>query len=89
MNEPSIVDAKTIVDLSEFRGIEGRVLTIVESIGLPEKQEAALKGLIRQAIWHNDFARFYIWPQSYDKVYAFMREIDKGRVAQSMPRKSK
>lgn len=31
--------------------IEGKVLTILESAGLPDKQEEALKGLIRSAIW--------------------------------------
>lgn len=31
--------------------IVGRVLTLVEAIGLPNKQEEALKGLITQAVW--------------------------------------
>ena len=32
--------------------IEGKILTILETAGLPEKQEEAMKGLIRGAIWN-------------------------------------
>jgi hypothetical protein len=35
----------------EVGDIEGKLLTIVESIGLPESQEKAVKGLVRQALW--------------------------------------
>lgn len=30
--------------------IVGKVLTLIEAVGLPQKQEEALKGLLRQAI---------------------------------------
>lgn len=35
----------------DLNDIIGKVLTIVESAGLQEKQESAIKGLIRQAVW--------------------------------------
>lgn len=34
-----------------FRMLEGRILTIVETIGLPQKQEDAIKSIIRSDIW--------------------------------------
>jgi hypothetical protein len=41
----------------ELRNHIGQVLTIIDSIGLPEKQEKAIKDLIKQAtwkeLWHN------------------------------------
>ena len=35
----------------EIREIEGKILTLIESMGVPQKQEDAVKGLVRQAIW--------------------------------------
>ena len=34
-----------------FRMLEGRILTAVETIGLPQKQEDAIKSIIRSDIW--------------------------------------
>jgi hypothetical protein len=36
---------------STFRMLEGRILTVIETIGLPEKQEEAIKSIIRSDIW--------------------------------------
>ena len=35
----------------EIRDMEGKLLTLIETMGLQEKQESAIKGLIRQVIW--------------------------------------
>lgn len=35
-----------------FRDFEGIVLTILESFGLPERQEEAAKAQLRKAIWN-------------------------------------
>jgi hypothetical protein len=62
----------TIIVVREYdiNDIIGKVLTIVESAGLPTKQEEAIKGLVRQAFWNTidvptrvilsetDFAKF-------------------------------
>ena len=46
---------------SQFLGnITGRVLTIAESLGLPDKQEEAIKGLLRQAIFKDEHRTVYI-----------------------------
>jgi hypothetical protein len=39
------------IEDDEVRRLEGRLLTIVEAVGLPTKQEEALKGLVRQEVW--------------------------------------
>lgn len=38
-----------------FRDFEGKLLTLLESMGLPEKQENAIKSYVRNLVW--DFAR--------------------------------
>jgi hypothetical protein len=39
----------------QFREFEGRLLTLVESMGLPDKQEQAIKSYVRRELW--DFVR--------------------------------
>ena len=73
MNEP--ITAKVIVDLFYIRAIEGRILTIVESIGMPQKQEDAVKGLIRQAIWEDLNRAQYIFEHQYARVYKFLNDL--------------
>lgn len=34
-----------------FKNIEGQLLTIIEAMGLSEKQENAIKSYVRQAVW--------------------------------------
>lgn len=36
-----------------FKQLEGRLLTILEMMGVSEKQESAVRGYIAQAIWGN------------------------------------
>ncbi len=38
--------------------IQGRVLTILESLGLPATQEKAAKDLLRKAIWENIYTEW-------------------------------
>ncbi len=53
-----------------FKNLEGRLLTLVESMGLPEKQEEAVKGYMRREVWGTVY-------QSYHISDAIMVEIDK------------
>lgn len=41
----------SVFDDSHFSHLEGRLLTILESIGLPEGQEKAVKDLVRSELW--------------------------------------
>jgi hypothetical protein len=34
-----------------FQKLEGKLLTIIETIGLEKKQEEAIKSLVRQSVW--------------------------------------
>ena len=49
-----------VVDQNRFSGIEGRILTTIETIGLPEKQEQAIKSLIRRQVWEDFLDNVYI-----------------------------
>lgn len=58
--------------------LQGRILTLIEAIGLPEKQENSLKSLITQTIWNTitDEA-VYISDKRYTEIrnlYQKMRE---------------
>lgn len=35
----------------QFRELEGKMLTLLETLGLPDKQEKAIKTQVRRAIW--------------------------------------
>lgn len=35
----------------EIKCLEGKLLTIIEMLGLPESQERATKGMLRQTLW--------------------------------------
>ena len=42
-----------VIEQGETSRLEGRLLTLIEAIGMPDKQEEALKGLIRQELWNS------------------------------------
>lgn len=76
-NSPSQISlASLVIAPWEIQSIEGKLLTIVESIGLPQKQEEAVKGLVRQAIWdklnYSD-SRLYV----YDDMFIPLQESNK------------
>ena len=44
----------------QFSHLEGRILTILETLNLSNKQEEATKSLMRQAIWQTPDENFTI-----------------------------
>lgn len=38
---------------SDFSHLEGRLLTLIEGMGLPEKQENAIKSQIKSNLWNS------------------------------------
>lgn len=46
----------------------GRVFTVVEALGLPEKQEDSLRNLIRGAIWNVFEDAIFITSERHDKI---------------------
>jgi hypothetical protein len=57
-------------------------LAAVESIGLPEKQESAVKGLVRQAVWDDINAPTCIMfmEHEYPKVYSLINQITEAKI---------
>lgn len=53
-----------------FKNLEGRLLTLVESMGLPEKQEEAVKGYMRREVW----ATVYEGYKVSDEAKGFLEE---------------
>lgn len=53
---------------TEIGNIEGRVLTVLESLGLPPTQEKAAKDLLRKSIWENIYNpyRLFVLPDEID-----------------------
>jgi hypothetical protein len=75
-----------LIDNFEIKQIEGKLLTIVESIGLPDTQEKAVKGLVRQAVWDvvEKPPRQIINEHEGHKLYLFMQELEKSRIGGSV-----
>jgi hypothetical protein len=71
-----------IIEQGETSRLEGRLLTLLESLGLPEKQEEAIKSLVRQELWNTVSASgFWITADEHTAL----REANQGR-GQSNPR---
>lgn len=51
-----------------IRDAQGRLLTLIEALGLPEKQEEALKGLIKQELWKVTEDYGYLTYEQVDNV---------------------
>lgn len=72
--------AAFIMHYDELQHIEGKVLTVVESIGMSEKQENAVKGLLRQAIWqdiHTSY-RLQVFEENWEQLRKSNEERSKG-----------
>lgn len=57
--------------------IIGNVLTTVEVAGLPEKQEQALKDMLRQRIWECFEHAIYLRPETHTDLRNRKTEADK------------
>ena len=51
-----------------IRYLEGRLLTLLESLGLPETQEQAIKGLVRDEVWRLPEFGCYVPPKIYTEL---------------------
>lgn len=65
--------------------LEGKLLTILETAGLPEKQEQALKGLIRRAIWEVIDDSVYLSSKRYTEIRELYWEMKKKAGANGLP----
>jgi hypothetical protein len=64
-------DIVIVFDDSYLSHIEGKLLTLIEALGLPEVREKSVKSLVRGAIWdeaHDVFGH----PMERKEYYAFI-----------------
>lgn len=54
-----VLSAKDGLGLAAIRG---RVLTVIEGLGLPQKQEEAIKNLVTRALFADE--KYYVWIDS-------------------------
>lgn len=59
---------------NHFKYLNGKILTLIEAIGLPTKQEEALKALISQAIYGE--TGIYIDPTLNDAIHDAVHRVD-------------
>lgn len=53
----------------EFKNLEGRMLTLIESMGLPGKQEDAIKSYARKEIWQTIHQTFILPTAITDMIH--------------------
>lgn len=69
LSQNPILGSGTVLGPDSLGHITGRVLTIIDSLGLPEKQCEAIKGLIRQAIFADEAYYQYIDADLHALIY--------------------
>lgn len=65
-----------------FKNLEGRLLTLVESMGLSQTQEEAVKGYMRREVWTTVYESYVMSDEAKDFVEVFFSGSingDKGR----------
>ena len=74
-----------VVQNHDIKQIEGKLLALVESLGFSEKQEDAVKSLVRQFLWQpfNDPSTPIVWESEYHDVWQFLEELKAKKVAGS------
>jgi hypothetical protein len=72
-----------VVQGHDIKQIEGKMLALVESLGFSEKQEVAVKSLVRQFLWEpfNDPSTPIIWEDQYYELHQFLEKLREERVA--------
>ena len=70
-----------VVQNYDIKQIEGKMLALVESLGFSEKQEVAVKSLVRQFLWEpfNDPSTPIIWEPEYREAWEFLSKLREAR----------
>ena len=71
-----------LVQNFDIKRIEGKLLALVESLGVPTSQESAIKSLVRQFLWEpfNDPNTPIAWEADYHEVWEFFEKLRKSRI---------
>lgn len=75
-----------IIQEYSVQHLEGRLLTLLESLGLPDKQETAAKGLFRQEAWSLLNNAHYISNEQHSRVMEENAKLDQSRVGSTPAR---
>jgi hypothetical protein len=72
-----------VVPNDRIKTIEGKLLALVESLGLPATQETAVKSLVRQFLWEpfNDHNTPIVWEDQYYELHQFLEKLRTERIA--------
>lgn len=65
-----------IVVESQFQHLEGRLLTLVEALGLRESQEKSVKDLIRSEVWQTLNPCFWINGDEHTRLRETYKNFD-------------
>lgn len=70
-----------VVQNHDIKQVEGKMLALVESLGFSEKQEVAVKSLVRQFLWEpfNDPSTPLIWESEYRETWEFLEKLREAR----------
>ena len=81
MNEEMI--CQYAVQNHDIKRIEGKLLALVESIGMSSGQESAVKSLVRQFLWEpfNDPNTPIVWEDQYYELHQFLEKLREERIA--------
>lgn len=73
---PNSVNEGSIIRSWQIRDLEGRILTLLETLGLSDKQEDAVKSLARQAVW-KILEDNYLWisDEQIQRIYEENRPV--------------
>jgi hypothetical protein len=73
-----------VVQGHDIKRIEGKLLALIESIGMSSSQESAVKSLVRQFLWEpfNDHNTPIVWEDQYGELWKFLEELRAKRIAQ-------
>lgn len=81
-----------VINYVEVDRLVGKVLTLIETLGLPDKQESSFKDVIKQTIRKNigSHSNTFITKELYDIVCFFNRELHNECIKQGkeVPEKS-
>jgi len=72
-----------VVQNHDINQIEGKLLALVESIGMPQGQESAVKSLVRQFLWEpfNDPTTPIVWEDQYYELHKFLEKLREERIS--------
>jgi hypothetical protein len=85
----NVMNTACIFHEGDIKNIEGRLLTIIDSLGFEAEQKSAVKSLVRQAVWDEVDKPYRIWISSEleEEVWKHQEERKKGQRSEAPEKK--